>query len=81
MLDRYMPFRTSKALGKDFDKLLKKYGVSQSWMLRYLFAQALSNLDPKILKQAIKLDPMALVKPKKGLPDKKPSEETEETED
>lgn len=61
MLDRYLPFRTSKPLGKEFDKLLKKYGVSQSWMLRYLFSEAMKNLDLKNLKTAIKMDPFAKV--------------------
>lgn len=67
MLDRYFPFRTSMSKGKDFDKIIRKAGVPQSWLLRYLFDQALANLDWKHLKQAIKNDPLSQPKPKKGV--------------
>lgn len=63
-IDQPILFRTSDDQKNKLFKLKNKYGVKKSWLLRYLFTEAMNNLDAKHLRKAIKESPSALEKSK-----------------
>ena len=63
MLKEHIPLRTTKYWLEELTKVREEFKVSQAWLLRYLLENALENLDPDHLDQAIAKDGFANERP------------------